>query len=189
MIENGFEYVDLGLPSKTMWATCNVGASKPEDPGLLFQFGRVDGYEYGDTNHKFRTNKQNTDKTYNKGETLDLDDDAAHVNMGGKWMMSTKDKFEELLDNTIHEFKTLNEVEGMMFTSKINNNQLFIPFTGYWYDGNFMMTGYCTEIWFSWMNDSNIDIGCSIGFSSSGFVAVGYDSISYAFSVRGVFKK
>ena len=41
--EHGFEYIDLGLPSKTMWATCNIGASKPEDEGLLFQWGRVDG--------------------------------------------------------------------------------------------------------------------------------------------------
>lgn len=48
MKENGFEYVDLGLPSGTMWATCNVGASRPKDSGLLFQFGRVDGYKYGD---------------------------------------------------------------------------------------------------------------------------------------------
>ena len=37
--ERGFDYVDLGLPSGTMWATCNVGANKPEDQGLLFQFG------------------------------------------------------------------------------------------------------------------------------------------------------
>ena len=58
MTENGFEYVDLGLPSGTMWATCNVGATKREDKGLLFQWGRVDGYKYGDTNHKFRTNAQ-----------------------------------------------------------------------------------------------------------------------------------
>ena len=42
MKENGFEYVDLGFPSGTMWATCNVGAETPEDWGLLFQFGRVD---------------------------------------------------------------------------------------------------------------------------------------------------
>ena len=41
MTENGFEYVDLGLPSSTMWATCNVGASKKEEPGLLFQFGSI----------------------------------------------------------------------------------------------------------------------------------------------------
>ena len=50
MKENRYKYVDLGLPSCTMWATCNVGADKPEDSGLLFQFGRVDGYKYGDKN-------------------------------------------------------------------------------------------------------------------------------------------
>ena len=92
MKENGFEYVDLGLPSGTMWATCNVGATKPEDEGLLFQFGRVDGYKYGDENHQFRTKEQNSqdtdnkyiplttsDKTYRKNDVLDLDDDAAHI--------------------------------------------------------------------------------------------------------------
>ena len=82
MKENGYKYVDLGLPSGTMWATCNVGADKPEDYGLLFQFGRVDGYKYGDENHKFKTNKQNLEdgsareyipitsscKVYNKNE-------------------------------------------------------------------------------------------------------------------------
>ena len=66
MKENGFEYVDLGFPSCTMWATCNVGATKPEDYGLLFQFGRVDGYKYGDTNHKFITNEQNKKDTGNE---------------------------------------------------------------------------------------------------------------------------
>ena len=65
MNSNGHEYVDLGLPSGTMWATCNVGADKPEDEGLLFQFGRVDGYKYGDINNKFRTNKQNKQDTEN----------------------------------------------------------------------------------------------------------------------------
>ena len=63
MTENGFEYVDLGLESGTMWATCNVGASKPEDEGLLFQFGRVDGYKYSDINHRFRSNYLNIHDT------------------------------------------------------------------------------------------------------------------------------
>ena len=79
-----------------MWATCNVGATKPEDEGLLFQFGRVDGYKYGDENHKFKTNAQNrqdtgdeytpvttSGKKYKTNEILDLSDDAAHVIMGG----------------------------------------------------------------------------------------------------------
>ena len=104
MTENGFEYVGLGLPSGTMWATCNAGADKPEDYGLLFQFGRVNGYKYGDKTHKFRTNVQNlkdrstsehipitsSGKTYKVNDILDLSDDPAHVNMGGKWRMPTQ---------------------------------------------------------------------------------------------------
>ena len=66
MKENRFDYVDLGLTSGTMWATCNVGADKPEDEGLLFQWGRVDGYKYGDENHKFRTNDQSEQDTGNR---------------------------------------------------------------------------------------------------------------------------
>ena len=66
MKENGFEYVDLGLESGTVWATCNVGADKPEDEGLLFQFGRVDGYKYGDENHRFRSNALNIHDTGSK---------------------------------------------------------------------------------------------------------------------------
>lgn len=63
MKENGFDYVDLGLLSGTKWATCNVGADKPEDDGLLFQFGRTDGYAYGDRNNKFSTLDENVNAT------------------------------------------------------------------------------------------------------------------------------
>ena len=101
MKENGFEYVDLGLPSGTMWATCNVGADKPEDEGLLFQFGRVDGYKYGNSNKFINKNNNSTTtsgKTYKRNNILDLEDDAAYVHMGGKWRMPTKCQLKELLD-------------------------------------------------------------------------------------------
>ena len=162
MTENGYEYVDLGLPSKTMWATCNVGGDKPEDEGLLFQFGRTDGYKYGDNDNQFRTAEQNTQdtgneaipktetgNTYDVGETLDLEDDAANVNMGGKWRMPTgsytisddeqveySGELGELINNTTHEVVTINGVKGMLFKSKINEHQLFIPFIqGAWIEG------------------------------------------------------
>ena len=92
-----------------MWATCNVGATEPEDEGLLFQFGRVDGYKYRDRKNEFRTKEQNkqdtgdayiplttSGKVYKKFEILDLEDDAAHVNMGGAWRMPTRNECEEL---------------------------------------------------------------------------------------------
>ena len=57
--------VDLGLSVK--WASCNIGASSPCESGLLFQFGRVDGYAYGDTNNQFRTMEQKSrNKSLNK---------------------------------------------------------------------------------------------------------------------------
>lgn len=203
MKENEFEYVDLGFPSKTMWATCNVGATELEDYGLLFQFGCTNGYRYDDTNHKFRTNTQNlkdgstseyipitsSGKTYKTNELLDLADDAAHVNMGDKWRMPTKDELEELFNNTTHKVETLNGVKGMMFTSIINSKQLFIPFAGCWYDGNFMMTGYCADMWTSWVHPSNINYAFGLCCNSSGSAYISRYRRSCAFSVRGVFKK
>ena len=206
MKENGFEYVDLGLPSKTMWATCNVGATKPEDEGLLFQFGRVDGYRYGDANNKFRTNDQNeqdtgseyipvteSNKIYNVGEILDLEDDAAHANMGGKWMMPTQTQYSEMFNNTtrtvIKDLKNKQKVIGMLFTSKINNKRLFIPFAGYWYNGGFAAAGSSADVWSSQVHPSTVIYACRLYCDSSGYARVNYDVRSCAFSVRGVFRK
>ena len=198
MTENGFEYVDLGLPSGTMWATCNVGASKPEDEGLLFQFGRVDGYKYGDNNNQFKTDDLTTasGKIYKENEILDLEDDAAHVNMGGKWRMPTNDQLKELINNTTHNAVTINGVKGMLLTSNINGQLMFIPFGGWWDDDNFDYAGYYGIMWSSQVQASNVDNNAYILSCYSGGVAgVGYASVnyldfrSYGFSVRGVFKK
>ena len=204
MKENGFEYVDLGLPSGTMWATCNVGADKPEDQGLLFQFGRVDGYRYRDKNSQFRTNAQNLEdgstseyipitssgKTYKVNDILDLADDAAHVNMGGKWRMPTKDELKELFNNTTRKVETINRVKGMLFTSKINNKRLFVPFAGYWYNGSFAAAGSSADVWSSQVHPSYVNSAYILYCYSSGNAGI---NISYyrsiAFSVRGVFKK
>ena len=203
MKENGFEYVDLGLPSKTMWATCNVGADKPEDNGLLFQFGRVDGYRYGDKNHKFKTNAQNLEdgsiieyipiassvRVYKENDILDLNDDAAHVNMGGKWRMPTKNELKELLDNTTYDVATINGVLGMLFTSKINNKRLFVPFAGYWYNGSFVSAGSNTYVWSSQVHPSYVDSAYSFYCDSSGNACITNYYRSFALSVRGVFNK
>ena len=206
-LANGHEYVDLGLPSGTMWATCNVGADKPEDSGLLFQFGRVDGYKYGDENHKFRTFEQNTQdtgdeyipvttsgKVYKANDILDLDDDAAHVNMGGIWKMPTKDELQELIDNTTHKVKTINGIKGMLFTSTkpgYEGKHIFIPFMqGYWYNGSFTAAGSEANVWSSQVHPSDVNRAYGLYCDSSGDAYI--DDIyfrSLAFSVRGVFKK
>ena len=200
MTENGYEYIDLGLPSGIMWATCNVGADKPEEYGLLFQFGRVDGYRYGDENHKFRLNKQNkqdtgspyipitsSGKTYDKNEILDLADDAAHVNMGGKWRMQTKDELEELFNNTTHKVETINGVKGMLFISNINGHKLFIPFIDYC-DDVFNKAGSGVFVWSSQVHDLDVNSACRLYCTTKGYVYVDSYARSYAFLVRGVFK-
>ena len=203
--QDGYYYVDLGLSVK--WATCNVGSTLASDYGLLFQFGRVDGYAYNDSNNQFRTNAQNkqdtgnehipktaSGKTYNVLETLDLADDAAYINMGGAWRMPTKDEFEELLNNTTHEVKTINGIKGMLFTSTINGHQLFIPFAGYWwYNGNGRFESAETRacMWsskvFDVINSNAYAIRC---YSNDGNAEITYMNFrSAAYSVRGVFKK
>lgn len=202
MTENGFEYVDLGLPSKTMWATCNVGATKPEDSGLLFQFGRVDGYAYGSHN-EFRTKDQNIQDTgskytpitssgrvYKKNEILDLEDDTAHAHMCGAWKMPTSDELKELVDNTTYEVETINGVKGMIFTSNINKHQMFIPFMqGCWYNGNFVATGSRAYMWSSQMHPSDINYAFGICCNSGGSAYISRYRRSCAFSIRGIFKK
>ena len=205
-LANGHEYVDLGLPSGTMWATCNVGADKPEDSGLLFQFGRVDGYRYNDNNNQFRTNAQNkqdtgdeyipvttSGKVYKTGDILELEDDAAHVNMGGIWKMPTKDELQELIDNTTYDVVTVNGVQGMLFTSTkpgYEGKHIFIPFMqGYWSDGRFAGAGSDASVLSSQVRPSNVIYACRLLCHSSGSANIDYNFRSDAFSVRGVFKK
>ena len=202
MKENGFEYVDLGLPSGTMWATCNVGADKLEDQGLLFQWGRTDGYKYGDNNNQFRINTQNKQDTgdfyipqttsrkiYNVGDILDFEDDAAHVHMGGKWRMPTNDELQELIDNTTQKVEIINEVQCMLFTSIINGCQLFIPFGGWWFSDKYYNVGQYAVMWSSQVLDSCIRIAYRLCCNSSGAAYVCDAGRSASLSVRGVFRK
>ena len=191
MTENGFEYIDLGLASGTMWATCNVGADKPEDYGLLFQFGRVDGYKYGDKNNKFVEDDLTTTsgKVYKETDVLDLDDDAAHVNMGGKWRMPTICQLKELYNNTTYKVEIINGVKGMLFISNINSKRLFVPFAGYWYNGSFAAVGSSARVWSSQVHAYNAHYAYRLSCYSSDDAYILSNSRPNAFSVRGVFIK
>lgn len=146
---NGYEYVDLGLPSGTLWAKMNVGATSETDYGLYFAWGETQGYpdastkafnwddyKYGVYNGNDMNNKGMT--KYNKTDNkviLDAEDDAAAVNMGGEWQMPTKAQCEELL-NTTYVTNTWvtnyqgSSINGRLFTSISNGNTLFIPSAG-----------------------------------------------------------
>ena len=98
-LENGHEYVDLGLSVK--WATCNLGSQDIDDPGHFYAWGETihkGSYEWSTYIHG--TSKNNLYAyTYQSGDsatTLQPEDDAAYVLLGGKWRMPSIEEFEEL---------------------------------------------------------------------------------------------
>ena len=138
----GHNYVDLGLPSGTLWATCNVGATTPEGYGDYFAWGETQPkptykwstYQYcnGDYNKLTKYCSQ-SEYGYN-GFTDNLitllpEDDAATTNWGSGWRMPTSEQWEELRQNTTNTWTTLNGVNGRLFTAS-NGNSLFLPAAG-----------------------------------------------------------
>ena len=121
--------VDLGLPSGTKWADRNIGALNPEDTGLYFSWGNTVGHEAG-KDYNFEDDYDNTPGSELKDD-IDLEHDAARVNLGEPWKMPTKEQYKELVDNCESEVTTLNGYLGRRFTSKINGNSIFMPFAGY----------------------------------------------------------
>ena len=204
---NGYDYVDLELPSGTFWATMNIGASSPSDFGLYFQWGDTIGYTehqvgFGEGKKKFlwgdyKWSRDESNSNFSKykdlGTTLDLEDDAAHVNMGGDWHMPTPTQIQELIENTTSTRTKLDDVNGVMLTSKKDeSNFIFIPSTGFaWYGSIFDMDGavYHNEgdgnIWSSMVSMERINCGQYLGFDS-GDSSIGSGERSVGMSVRGV---
>jgi hypothetical protein len=128
------EYVDLELPSGTLWAKCNLGASEEYEYGDYFAWGETEPKkEYTWDTYKF--GKPNKLTKYNDKDKLDnikLTDDPTHVNMGSGWSIPTKKQFVELVNNTKHEVvENYNNsgIDGMLCTAK-NGNTLFLPCGG-----------------------------------------------------------
>ena len=128
-------YVDLGLSVK--WATCNVGATTPEGYGDYFAWGETSPKnDYSWSTYKYCKGSETTLTKYNTNSsngtvdnktTLDLSDDAARANWGGKWRMPTQAEQEELINNCTWTKTTQNGVNGYKVTSKTNGNSIFLP--------------------------------------------------------------
>ena len=150
-----YEFVDLGLPSGTLWATCNVGATDSEDFGDYFAWGETlpkdiydwKSYKYGNlANECFELIKYCTDSCcglngFVDGLTvLEPIDDAARANWGADWRMPTKEEWEELYRITTCNWTTQNGVEGRLLTG-VNGNSIFLPATGFRLDGELIGSG------------------------------------------------
>ena len=194
-----YEAVDLGLPSGTKWASQNVGARKPSDYGLFFQWGDTVGYTAdqvgtGEGQKKFawtdyKWSIDGSDSNFSKytttGSSLELEDDAARFNMGGDWHIPTPDQINELIDNTTTAWTVSDDgVNGMTFTSS-NGKSIFIPAAGNAWDGSVQDSGGCGYVWSSMLDTVYVVGGQSFGFDP-GSVFLDYYYRYDGLSVRGV---
>ncbi len=136
------EYVDLGLPSGTLWATCNVGANSPEECGDYFAWGETEPkstYSWStykwcngsfDTMTKYCIDSRYGNDGFTDGKTeLDLEDDAAYVNWGSDWRMPSFEQQIELREQCTMEWTTLNGTNGFQVTGP-NGNSIFLRAAG-----------------------------------------------------------
>lgn len=195
---NEHPYVDLDLPSGTLWATCNVGANKPTDYGLYFQWGDTKGYtneqvgkekafKWADYKLSINGSFLNFSKYATPGTMLELEDDAAHVNMGGDWHMPEPYQIKELIDNTTSEWTKQDGINGRLFTSnKDDSKSIFIPAAGSSWYGLLSNSGKYGNVWSSMLNRCSARSGKYLYFyQDSAFLSYSYFRCD-GLSVRGV---
>ena len=223
-----YEYVDLGLDSKLKWAKCNIGAKSEEDSGLYFQWGDTQGYtvdQVGDeeglkafsyTDYKWSNDDSSSDLSkYNDSNSktiLDLDDDAAHANMGGNWRMPKFNEYKELCLNTdiylvttegeeipgnAHEnssggvminwaSQTEKTLKGVKFYKKRDKQTyMFVPAAGDALEGSMQFVGQYGFLWSSSLYSSDVQNAWNFSFGAN-VGLVGNDIRCSGLPVRGV---
>lgn len=136
------EWVDLGLPSGTKWATMNIGASSPSNYGSYFAWGetftkmgyvwRTLKYCLDDYGTKF--SKYVTDSKYGNVDgkkELDLIDDVASVNWGSSWRMPSQTQLNELREKCKWIWTNIGGNNGYKVVG-LNGNYIFLPAAGYY---------------------------------------------------------
>ena len=194
---DGHEYVDLGLPSGTLWATCNVGADTPEGYGDYFAWGETEPKdEYSWANYKWCEGTWNTMTKYcynsqfgyngfvDEKTELDPEDDAAYVNWGSSWLMPTFEQQQELIDNCTSTWTSLNGVFGYLFTGP-NGKTMFLPAAGDRYEDALFFEGSNGYYWSRTIFSSEPDGAYRIYFNSGGVYWL-YEARFYGFPVRPV---
>ena len=184
--------VDLGLPSGTLWADRNVGADSPEAYGDYFAWGEVTPKsEYDWFTYKYGSEYTLTKYCYNSSygtvdnkTTLDLEDDAAYVNMGSEWRMPTYEELDELKTNCTWTWTTQNGVNGYKVTGN-NGNSIFLPAAGYRDSSGLYYVGSNGSYWSSSLYESTPNRAYALYFGSVD-CHWNYDNRYYGRAVRAV---
>ena len=163
---NGHEYVDLGLPSGTMWAKCNVGASTPEGLGDFYAWGEIYAKDtYSSSNYIYDGEP---------GDTLPAEADVASVFWGGGWHVPTLDEMEELRSYCAWKYIQQNGRNGFQVTGP-NGSSIFLPMGGYKYDTTHYSSNYNAIYRTASAEKILYCYSSRFGMSSTNAVYVGYE--------------
>ncbi|MGM9746984.1 MAG: hypothetical protein ACI30H_08505 [Paludibacteraceae bacterium] len=192
-VERNHDWVDLGLPSGIKWATCNVGASAPEEYGDYFAWGETtpksdyawETYKWATTEYNTRyefldletLTKYNTKEEYGTIDNktiLDLEDDAAYANWGREWRMPTDEEWLELRTKCEWKLSTYYGRKGYRVQSKTNGHLIFLPAAGKRFYDELELTGSHGNYWSS---------SLGLGSSDAWYVAFCSDNVFPRFSV------
>ena len=193
------EFVDLGLPSGTMWAKCNIGASTETDYGNYYMWGSTTPNNASQctwSNAPF--NGGNVADEYDESYFNSVKDtvcpngilakgyDVAYKTTNGAARMPTKTEFQELLSGTTKGWTQVNDINGWKFTSKTDTSKyIFIPAAGSYYNGSEDNVGSHGRVWSSSLDASFPDSAWNLSFSS-GNCSMDYNSRYRGLSVRAV---
>ena len=198
---NNHDYVNLGLPSGTLWATCNVGATTPEGYGDYFAWGETEPKAiYNWSTYKYANGATwdipQLTKYCNKSSycyngftdnltTLQPSDDAATANWGSGWRMPTHEEWAELYQNTTNTWTTRNGVNGRLFTAS-NGNSVFLPASGSRWDDELDYAGTSGYYRSSSLYTDNPYDAWNLSFNSYYASVSDYYYRNYGLSVRPV---
>lgn len=195
----GHDWVDLGLPSGTKWATTNIGANSPSDYGSYFAWGETSPKrEYTWKNLKYRTSGEKEDAKFSKYiienkygsvddmKELELSDDAAYVNWGSGWRTPSVSQIEELKSNCTSTWMTINGKKGMLFSSKKNDNSIFLPASGYRIESIKNQVGSHGLYWSRSLSPSHNELAYFVNVNSSFPIMIYLGSREVGHSVRPV---
>lgn len=186
------ELVDFGLPSGNLWATTNIGASTPYEPGLYFAWGDINGYDKGD-NHLFLIE----DYIWYDGEhyskyndkdgisSLLLEDDAANVDFGGSWHIPNAADFEELLNYTQRYIDSNNNVVTF-YDNK--NKEISFSFCGL-IDKQIYNYGNDGFYWSNQLKKDGIDYALSFKVTNKGDAGISMNKRYIGQNIRPIYSQ
>ena len=182
-IINGHRFVDLGLPSGLLWATCNVGAITAADDGNFYAWGETSTKDhYSSYTYKYGTSSSNFTKYNSTDGKIDLDreDDAAYVNWGSPCRMPTLTEIRELIGNCTWTWTSMttsskSSINGYKITSKENGNSIFLPASGCRNGSLLNYYDTCGDYWSSSLSHFGVSYAYWLEFGSSGSSSDDYE--------------